>query len=122
MRVLIDEQVENFLQFMALTGQSEAARITVRIGELGLDPFPSDANVESMEVRLFKGMGLKVRRLKSVEFQKQRMFYLVDSAHDVVYVMHIVDRNRYAYEKSPGTNQAIAEKYRAYYREKRWQP
>lgn len=122
MQVLVDEQVDNFIQFMVLTGQREASRITVRIAELGFDPFPSDAAVESMEVKLFKGMGLEVRRLKSVEFQKHRIFYLVDNPHDTVYVMHIVDRNHYDYENSPGTNQAIASKYRAYYGEKRWLP
>jgi mRNA-degrading endonuclease RelE of RelBE toxin-antitoxin system len=120
MQVVIDEQVENFIEYMALMAQREATRVTVRIAELGLDPFPSDTVVKSMEVRLFTGMGLAVRRLKSLEFQKYRIFYLVDNPHDTVYVMHIVDRDMYDYENSPATNQAIAKKYRAYYGEKRW--
>lgn len=89
---------------------------------LPLDPYPdvNDGN-DLFQAELVKALekeGIDVYRLKSKEFQKHRVFYIVDEDLDLIYILEIGRRAEDTYKLSATHIQSIKQLYTAYYTDK----
>lgn len=89
---------------------------------LPLDPYPDvdDKNdlFQAELVEFLEKEGMDVYRLKSREFHKYRVFYIVDEDEDLIYILEIVKRTSHTYKLHSSHMQTIKRLYREYYTDK----
>lgn len=86
---------------------------------LPFDPYPNiDSRKEtfqSMPFMALKAEGIDVTRLKSSEYLKYRVFYIVDEDADCIFILHIVEKNLATYNLDSEHVKAIKKHYFEYY-------
>lgn len=89
---------------------------------LPFDPHPNIKNkneiFHSMPFMALKNEGIDVSRLKSSEYLKYRIFYIVDEDADCIYILHIVEKSPTTYELDTSHIETIKRLYIEYYTNK----
>jgi len=111
-----EESLAYIIDFNKTLGQRIYKQLTKR---LPLDPYPDTDNqneiFHSMLFMALKKKGFDVLRLKSSEYFKYRVFYIVDEDVNCIYILDIVERSILTYELNTSHVETIKRHYIEYY-------
>ena len=100
-------------------GKSIIAQLKFR---LPLDPYPDIDNpndlFRSAPFKNLQKLGYDIFRLKSSEFKKYRIFYIVDEDSSIIYILEIIKRDDKTYNLSGKHINTIKDLYIEYYTKK----
>lgn len=120
MYVKLSKSAEESLAYIIHSERKLGQRIYMQLSQrLPLDPYPDACNQnETFHSTVFKALekqGFDISRLKSSQFIKYRVFYIVDEDVDCIYILDIVERNDATYKLNAKHIENIKRHYIEYY-------
>jgi len=120
MRVTLSKSAEESLAGIISSNKTLGQRIYKQLStRLPLDPYPETKNhndvFHSTVVNALEKQGFDISRLKSSQFIRYRVFYIVDEEFDTIYILHIVERDKATYRLDSEHIETIKRHYINYY-------